>query len=491
MIKKLSSLFLCLALVCAATGALADDAALRDALAAGKTLVLTRADLPGNPENGMPCSLSPDGRTILWRKGLDFVLTRNGTEIPVHAAPERGSGDPYGQLEETLVRLSGNFPGFEGVSWSPDGKFFIFSSAYPILNRVDAADLILVDTENGEAFAVQTWDHNWQSDGYGTVIEAHFDASGENIWFLGIIRALAAKSSLFRYILAENRTELILEDIPILTGTQTLYQAADGGWLVITDSEQAGSRDARDVFLRYTPSTGSLSAAPGGGTVDRSERSFPSYLLKAAKGVCSPVTGYGLSLVFMTETSSTASQMSMEMQMQYIALKAVYDTRRLNQITPEGIDLNRYWELAGDPADPASMHLTETDPALIDLMTRDAAHTPDEGDYDRMLEIGRALLEDNMPTLSCLCMSPGGNYAVLTAYTLNRETMEREPSWWLVDPASMTLYPVEIPDALGPDYFGTAFGAVYRPAIEWTGDILLVYNDNGSTVEAYRLEAME
>ena len=488
--KKLLSLCLSLALVCAAAGALADDAALRDALAAGKTLVLTPAELPGSPEYGMPCSLSPDGKTVLWIKGFEhLVLTRDGVEIPVHAAPERGSGDPYGQLEETLATLSRSFPGYEGVSWSPDGKFFILSSSLHCFYQGEPADLILVDTENGEAFAVQSWDHSRGSDAFGTVIEAHFDATGENIWFLGRIRSLAQSDSLFCYSMAENRTELILEDVPIVTSMRALYQAADGGWLVMTGSEKYGSPDMRDVFLRCTPARDPISAILSvGGKVERSERILPSDVLRASQGVCSPVTGYGLSLTSVESSryTTTQGQSSEQKAMLYVALNAVYGTPRLNRITPEGIDLNRYWELAGDPADPASMHLTEADPALISLMTRYAAGTATEEDQARMSETGMALLLNDMPTLSCLCMSPGGHYAILTARTRTREAI-----WWLVDLVSMETYPVEIPDTLGPDGFGTYLSAKYHPAITWTGDTLLVINSKGYTLEAYRLEAKE
>lgn len=483
--KKLLFLFLCLTLTCAYTSASGDDAALRDALAAGRKLVLTETDLPGGEENLMPCSISPDGATVLWRSAEGLILTREGTAIPVHAAPERGSGDPYGRLEAEVQTISFAFPSLEGVSWSPDGKFFTLSSQDTCLKRGTFMDLILVDTANGEAFAVQSWDSAVRSDDFGTVVEARFDATGAYIWFIGRIRAIAENYGLFRYSMAENRTELVLEDIGISSARRMLFEDADGGWLIMAGSGMAGQGDTYDTFLRYRPSADLLSRLFGGSSaVDRSVRRLKTGMMCAVQGGYSNESGYGLSLAF---SKAAASQSSISREPGYDSIMKItmlFTMPRLNRITPEGIDLDRYWELAVDPKDPASMRLVETDPELVNLMTLHAARDISEEEWNRLIGYGEDLAAADLPTLSCLCMSPGGHYAVLAAHTRGRQAL-----YWLVDTVSMALYPVEIPDTLGPVYYGTDFGVQYRPGIEWNGDILLVYNSKESSVEAYRLEA--
>ena len=112
------------------------NAELDAAFAAGEPVRLVPVEPDGCPGAGwMPISLSPDGRTVLWRNqnvrtltadGTELrpalILTRDGTETQVVFNAGKGAGDPYGK-SKMLVRALTALPPLEGLSWSDDGRF--------------------------------------------------------------------------------------------------------------------------------------------------------------------------------------------------------------------------------------------------------------------------------------------------------------------------------------------------------------------------------
>ena len=99
------------------------NAELDAAFAAGEPVRLVPVEPDGCPGAGwMPISLSPDGRTVLWRNQNERTLTADGTETQVVFNAGKGAGDPYGK-SKMLVRALTALPPLEGLSWSDDGRF--------------------------------------------------------------------------------------------------------------------------------------------------------------------------------------------------------------------------------------------------------------------------------------------------------------------------------------------------------------------------------
>ena len=488
--KKPICALLCAALILALCApALADDAALRDAVASGKKLVLTRVELPvpeGTPD-GVPVSLSPDGQTVLWRSFDALYLLRDGQAVRVTAAPDRGARDPYGRLEAELRALSTalGFPDREGVSWSPDGRYLLLTCRYLSYQLMPPLDLIAVDAQTGEAFLLRAYEgatggnESVRSPGFGLVLEACFDSSGRYVYMIARINAFSDQDfGFYRCDLTSGATELLMDGIGVRGSGQSIHEAGDGSWLLMLTTDNSGSRDMRDLFVRFRPEgegswIASFLGGGGSGVVQKVERSFPSRIVQTLRTDYSAASEYGLVISGGTSAASSAQlmQSAADALVKNPVHPALFTRTRLSRITPAGIERGRYWELTGDPEDPASMTLTEVDPELLGIMIRYCGNELMTEEERALLgDLSMALMREPPVTVSCVCMSPGGHYALLSARTYRGDS----PLFWLVDVETMTLTPVEAPEGMKSDYFGTPIGGDYRPGMEWNRDDTLL-----------------
>ncbi len=510
MMKKMLSLLLCAALACAAvSAALADDADLREAIATGRTLMLTKAEIqaPGEDFDGMPVGISPDGQTVIWRTSDSACLTRNGQVIPIRPAPERGAGDPYGKLEWEWSDLLWTFPADEGLPWSPDGRYVLLCSKRMATQLVVAQDLVMLDTETGEVFLAQSYEGGskergdfvsaMNSEHFGVVAEARFDLTGEYVYFIGRINAFSDTFSLFRFGMSTGETELMLEDIGVAGVARSLYPDRDGSWLLMVSSDNGSSKDTHDVWIRFDPEQASswLSSFFGGGgaakgSVWKYERGFQHGRMRGLQACYSAETGVGLVLVSsstvgsMANMAQTSTAAAADLAKVSITPAGLYMSR-LNRITPESTDPNAYWELRRDQEDPDALCIRRSDEAVMDIIMRFSAD-PDLPDEEMAVlrAFCQTITEENPPRITCVCQSPGGSYALICT----DDSKSGAGRYWLLDLDTMAMVPVETPEGLGPVLFGTSLTGNFRPGMVWNEDgTLLILN--GGTVEAYRLEA--
>ena len=475
-------LLVCVALLLGlAVPAAADDAALLNEAATGKDIVLVPAELPvpGEDFDGAPISLSPDGQTMLWR-GLG--LTRNGELIPVHAAPERGAGDPYGELEKELYKLARDYPGEEGVAWSPDGKYIVLTDKRAANNMSTVLDLVLLDTETGEAFLEQAYNHKsknrLKSEDFGVIFEARFDSTGQYIYMIARINAYSKNGySLYRYSLADGGTELLLEDIGMVSQGRSLYEDSDGSWLLIASSDR-GSKTTQDVYIRYRP---------GEGVLRTDERGVLSSGLRGGETAYSAASGYGLILCESPTASNASNARASDVSETVVLSRYQILSRCLNRITPEGIDLEHYWKLYGDAYDPSTVRAVEVDRDMVDILNRlvrEEACTEEE--QDALSEYSRNSLRDSSPKVSCFCLSPDGRCALLSTLAYGGTIV----NYFLLDIESMSLYPVAFPTGMGPAYYSTPYSGRFRPGMVWEENGVLLINSKNA-FQAYRLEGRD
>ena len=502
--RKLLLMVLCLMMVCAAGSALADDAALREAVDGEKTIVLTKTELvmPGGDARAQPIGISPDGQTVIWRTDQGFFLSRSGEVTPIHAAPERGTGDPYKKLGWELEALSWVMPPEEGLAWSPDGRYVLLCSRQLALQRVMALDLIVLDAMTGEVFPVLSFDGgsmargdfstSLQSRDFGMVIEARFDATGKYIWFIGRINAFSETFSLFRFSMETGRTELMLEDfgIGIMDSSLNLLRSCDDGWLLMVSNDN-DSRETRDVWIRFDPEESSriFSGDTARGSVLKAERGFLQGKFLGLQALLSPETGNGLVLVVALDAgpvslASTASSQAADLAKASINPLALV-IPRLNRITRDEADPNTYWELRRDPTDPDSLYLRECDPAFIDLLERyTLTGEMPEAEKGTLSAYSLEVAREDPPSICCISLSPGGEFALLCLH----DDRSKPALFFMLDIEAMTLYPVENPEGLEPVHYGKMpLVGRFPPGIVWNEDgTLLILN--GNTVQAFRLE---
>ncbi len=490
-------IILCLGLAaCMAAPALADDAGLLDAVNAGKTIALVPAEisLSGAETDAVPVGISPDGSTVIGRSSAGTIFfVRDGQVIPVTAAPERGAGDPWNRLEKELASLKRVIPDIEGFSWSPDGRYLLLTSLQLALQKSECLDLMMVDTRTGEAFQEQAYLGGSMEQGtlmkalqdpaFGMVIEARFDASGEYIFMIARIHAYSESYSLYRYSLSGQRTELLLEDLKIARVGRMLYEMSDGSWLVMVSSKGASSPDSRDLVIRYRPD---------GTGPDRLERGVLGLKIRNIQASYSSASGYGLILVCSPAAgkvnyAAQASVGSDALPAKTFVTPELFTTPRLNRITPEGIDLDSYWEPVADPEAPAGIRFTELSREAVDLITRyilNEEMTPEE--KETLCAYSQRLTDERIPRVNCLCQSPGGRFALLNL----SPDFSGEAIYCLMDLTDMAVYPVEAPEELGAVPYNSAMGAAFFPGMVWNDDgTLLILSAGSDAAGVWRLEA--
>ena len=483
--KKLLSVVLSTILVLAlAVPSLADDADLRDAVTTGKALALVPVEMVSPGEGWLLVSLSPDGNTSVWKNSdaAKIALVRNGEVIEVHAAPERGAGDPYGTLEDQLFWLSGCIPGADGLSWSPDGRYAILSCKQELIKTTGHLDLVMLDAENGEAFLAAAyfssvpfqirdmWDER-----YGSVYEARFDSTGRYIWFVGFVNSLTESIGLFRVDTKTGTTDLMAKGFRFSNINKTLFDTGSGSLLIAAGSSD--KNQSEDDYFLFTPEETPM---PGGNTVVLAERPYSNTYIRG-NAYLSAKTGKGIIFnICPTLTSLKANAKSAK-----AASRIAIIANSLNRITPDGIDLSRYWRLAGDPSDFASLHLEEIDPGIIAILSKTLSGGKGTDTEEEALDAYAAKNEESTaPRISCACLSPDGQFALLCAWNTT------EAYYLLMDLDTMDLFPVNGPENLREVIYGSGWSQLFYPGMQWNEDgTLLILN--GKTVEAYRIARIE
>ena len=481
--KKCMMVMLCLLFVCVAIGAQADDAAIQKAISMGKSFELRAIEFlpPEEAFAGTPVAVSPDGQTVLWRTSLGGCLTRNGRVIPIRPAPRRGAGDPYHYLESEMNRLLKRIPGAEGVSWSPDGHYIVFSNKSETMAGKDIVrplDLILLDTGNGEVFqalAFEIGSDNYKrgiaNKTYGTVVEARFDLTGEYVYFIGRIDAYSVQHSLYRYCMKTGETEMMMENVFVGPEGRCLFPEADGSWLLMTLKDgYSNDQENCETCIRFWPDESAV----------RVERGFPYYAMEGFQNCYSEKTRYGLILSGCQDRYNMMNDFAKNAGM--TPIYGLYGRRRLNRIIGGDVDLNEYWDLAYNPESREVVGLTKTEPQLINIMERFSKN-------QKLTESELQYLKDNamnelltyFPHITCICQSPGGHYAMICTFG------RRPDSYWLLDIEKMEIVPVKIPDGLEGIAAATMLSQGFRPGMMWNDDDTLLILQNGK-VGTYQLE---
>ena len=455
----------------AAAPAQEEKSPLQAAFEEGKTFELVQAELPdpGAENVRMPVGISPDGRSVIWADYQSLYLTRDGADVPVKAAPDRGAGDPYENLEKNLSRMGMMF-GQEGVCWSPDGRYALLTGKRAALKNYQTIGLMVLDTENGEAFHALALSENIVTAEGGRLYEAKFDRTGRYVYFTGIVNSLSqGEIGLYRCDMATYETQRIC-GIPGLTGAPGLYETSDGRWLVLgATGPEYGDREA-------------VYACGDGGAAQPSVRAFKAGTWSTISMLYSARTGYGLMIGLMID-SPTATTAGAAVSRDSMRIFAVLETMNIGRITPDGPDTEHYWRFADGGGEMKNVRLEPVDEKIVSILNRMAnggEYTEEE--KEALQAYGEELL--NAPPLhsTCGCLSPDGRYALINLG--NRELCR----FFLVDVETLEIRPVDAPEGLATLTFNTPLTAKFPPGMVWNGDgTLLIYDSNTKLPGAFRL----
>ncbi len=491
-------LMLCLLCGCGSLetkAAAPEKSPLQTAYEEGKAFELVQAELPaeGVALGGMPVALSPDGKTYLWRTEDALYVVRDGRALPVKAAPERGVGDPFGTLEETVSLLPRIVPGNEGVSWSPDGRYALMTNVrYAVMMAGQTSiNLTLLDTETGEVFLAAAYGADFKSDDYGMALQAAFDRTGKYIYYFDMTRKQdgASPYALKRCDLDGFRSETLSTDY-YPSSRAALAQNRDGNWLAIGSCEE--SRGTRDVLRLY--------AADSGKTLQRTDLPLEGKwsLLKLD---FSADTGYGLgygnSQTAMQASSAASAGNPAEQLVPARGVEPILlfvQTMRLLRVTPEGIDTAHYWYLRSDSGDGAKVRAVQMEDEavawLADVVKKKELSYADEEQKARLKAYAEEMNGAVVMSVTSFCLSPDGHYALLSASGGKEHRSLNLYRFYLMDLETMEVRPVAAPEGLaGPALsFSTAYSQDYPPCMEWNADgTLLIYDANSRGVQAWRL----
>ena len=446
---------------------------LQAAFEEGKTFELVQAELPdpGAENVRMPLSISPDGRCVIWSDYTSLYLTRDGAAVPVKAAPDRGAGDPYENLEKNLSRMGILF-GQEGVCWSPDGRYALLTGKRAVLRNNQTIGLMVLDTENGEVFQALALSRNLLKEEGGLLIEARFDRTGRYVYFTGVVNSLSqGEFGLYRCDMATYETQRVC-GIPALTGTPGLYEIPDGRWLVLGTTE---NRDREAVY-----------ACGDGGAAQPSVRAFRSGAWSTGSMLYSARTGYGLMIGGPTATTAdVAAMQGAAVSRDSMRFSAVLEAMNIGRITPDGPDTEHYWRFADGGGEMKNVRLEPVDEGIISILSRMAnggEYTEEE--KEAVQAYGEELLNAPQPRSTCGCLSPDGRYALINVGS--RELCR----FFLMDVETLEIRPVDAPEGLATLAFNTPLTAKFPPGMVWNGDgTLLIYDSNTDLPGAFRLTA--
>ena len=475
------------------------------AFAAGETIRLVPADLPGSPgENDMPVGISPDGKTVLWRNNNGLTVTRGGETHPVIFDPERGAGDPYGAAEGIHFLLM-QMPYWEGISWSADGRYAALS-ALELASSGRYPGPVVLDTDTGEVFLAKAYNLSRSGENAGIVFLTRIDRAGRYLYYLA--EEFEEDGAYIRFCRCpvEGGEREILCDTPIADrafepgGFSALYETADGSWFLngITGTDSSGEDYRQHALVRFSPAgdTWTREIIPLG--IPQSGQSCGSVS-------CFAQSGYGLFDLHSSNVQSMAATSSFASADLSKASIPPYFMKRIGllRILPGGEAQHDVWGLV-KTADGSGVELIPSYDLLWAIKVQSGKIAPDENaealiwlttHYNEGEDLldkyypqemrERDLRDEGVVSIQLTCMSPDGRYALMNAgsgqsgdrlYMLSLETME--------------IRPVEAPEGLvGISLSHSPFGATFKPGIVWNedGTLLIHASDTGRTA-AYRLE---
>ena len=192
-------------------------------------------------------SISPDGThvaailTLPDGNSTPVVMTQDQVAM-IYPTTRRGVEDTYGHLQKTYNSwFAGNAPrkpmglGDEGMIWSPSGRYFSVSNAVTLYNymHLDLCNPILIDSQTGEMFLLDTFDSKPMMDSAGAAITGCFSADERYFYIVFYGNAYDTSYTLLRYDLetGEKQTmgSLALSAYPRLT------ELRDGRLMTIVD----------------------------------------------------------------------------------------------------------------------------------------------------------------------------------------------------------------------------------------------------------------
>ncbi|MBO4925952.1 MAG: hypothetical protein J5472_05695 [Clostridia bacterium] len=449
---------------------------LQAAFEEGKTFELVQAELPdpGAENVRMPLSISPDGRCVIWSDYPGLYLTRDGADVPVKAAPDRGAGDPYENLEKNLSRMGFMF-GQEGVCWSPDGRYALLTGKRVALKSNQTIGLMVLDTENGEVFHALALSKNIVTAEGGRLYEAKFDRTGRYVYFTGVVNSLSqGEFGLYRCDMDTYETQRIC-GIPALATVPGLYETPDGGCLVL-GATGPENRDREAVY-----------ACGDGGAAQPSVRAFKAGTWSTRSMLYSARTGYGLMIGGPTATTADVAAMEgAAVSPNSMRISAVLEAMNIGRITPDGPDTEHYWRFADDGGEMKNVRLEPVDEGIVSILSRMANRGEyTEEEWEALQAYGEELLNAPQPRSTCGCLSPDGRYALINVGS-SRELCR----FFLMDVETLEIRPVDAPEGLATLAFNTPLTAKFPPGMVWNGDgTLLIYDVNTDLPGAFRLTA--
>ena len=503
--KTLSFLVALLLVILAGTvPALAEkNAELAAVFERGGTLRLVPAELPGVAETGaQPVGISPDGKTVLLRSGLDLSLFRDGQILPLVFNAQRGVGDVFDK-ERFALRVIWNMPSVEGLSWSSDGRYVAVSSLMESLSGASPLDAMVLDATSGEVYLADTFDGNLIKGG-GVVFLSRVDRSGTYLYYLLYNRESGEPRLQFCRCPVEGGEREVLLDAAYgengpyeLYSGSCLYEAADGSWLLTgtrKSTESIGRDHSRMALIRFTPS----------GSEWKQEifsLGIPSSPYSYALSGWSAASGYGAFCFSALQNTQSSDALSMTFNPNQETLRRVVQHVNFVRVLPGDVPSFDVWYLqktgegAGDaqfrPADDFLWSvkvngylLEESETAEAETWFASARETEglyfpkDYGKEEYLEEMGRP----SQLLIFGACLSPDGYYALINAGSAGSFRL------YLVDLETMKLLPVEAPEGVGGlAVSATEFGRSFAPGFVWNEDgTLLINGDDG--VRALRLE---
>ena len=503
--KTLSFLIaLLLAVLAGCTPGLADkNAELAKAFEGGGTLQLVPAELFGVAETGAePVGISPDGKTVLLRRGRDFGLARDGKLLPLAFNGERGAGDIFGKQKLVLSAVT-NLPPMEGLSWSSDGRYAAISNLRQGLMNMQSMDAIVLDAASGEVYLADTFDRSILKGG-GIVFLNRVDRSGTYLYYLLYHYVDGEPRLQFCRCPVEGGTREVLIDsaydktIPYdLSSGSALYEAADGSWLLTGTRGTFRQKENRDrmrlALIRFSPSGAEWKQ-------EVISLGIPYELYQYSLSGWSAASGYGALCV---SCNTNASNISLDgsYSLTQGVLMSVAQHVNFVRVLPGDSPSCDVWYLqktgegAGDaelrPAEDFlwavrinSNRLDESETAEAEEWTagsreKDGYYFPKDYGAEEYKE---DLKHNSLLTILGACLSPDGHYALINAGSAGSFSL------YLVDLETMKLLPVDAPEGVGGlAVSATAMGLSFAPGFIWNEDgTLLIGGDNG--VRAFHLE---